>query len=940
MPVFGDLKELTIGASTGAVVIPNTERVGTYFLSGTATLLASYSLTADVSNVNTIGAVNKIHIYYLANITLNGNTVTIFGKQLTAEQAISGQLKIEATYNPRTATWTPIILEGFDTDYEGLTVTDMNTAGDTITLTSNSKQVQYFRTATPPTPLNLTGNYSVTSSGTFRDGQTFFLKYAGFLTLGGSTLTFMGVNIDVSQAAAGDTTVIAWYDLANTTFRTQLIGVPVSGGGGSGGTFAILPVLQTGTLYPAANAGDWFRITCALEEGRLGTNLPVPPNPLLEPPAVRVVYNDDVLYCMTTTAGGDTAAAGAAFYVESAPRPFVPVDNVAGTSNYRINATGNYASPNTINGVGTNRGNVFLGLGNSSGTSSIFNFIIGVSHQLRTALYNLVVGTTNYLFPTSSNNIVGGRVASITGSNNVTGGNTNTVLGSNCLVVGDNNDVTGSGASATVNSLVGGVGADVTISNGMYIGGSSSGGGRVQTVLHSLGGLVTAVSHPSQEFMILQTNEFVDSGNALLLGSSNMAWTFEARILVAQTAVGAAHTNTSAVGDWAEYVVCGVVERNSVGTTTLTKTKWLDHRNRWIPSTSPNSLCYRNRDTTGARPDMNLVQPSISIVSNKLTISFVFPGFAQAMTDAGANMTPRYAEYLAVGDINGGAALTINGIAATDSEMPNTVTTTLAPCTVATFRNPIVDIFDGSDADGTGYYGGIGIGATATAVTKTTSVASLGYNTHGSYTIGVVATMTFDAGNATGVCVMSGVNNVHIGNNVVVVTGGTYTGANGNYAVVFTGGFGAGAAGTATIVANVITSVSITNGGTGYHSGDVITITCPAGGETIAATFTYTLYEEVTSVTLGGLNNNYTSATLLTTVFVGAGLAQAVATAQLTPQKIDGAGTITVDKGGVGYGVRFPNVAVLDAGGVLFEDGNGGSFRASGNILISQIKYA
>lgn len=929
-------KTYTLSNLSPTVTIDILDGQQLYYVRGSGTLTTGWSI--GVSDVPTRPTYFKI--WYDGNATYSGgNAIAVINRILTQEQAISGKCIIEANYNFITSSWDVAVLEGFDTDYEGLAVVPMNPAGATVMLTSNSKQVQYFTGAAVP----LTGNYSVTWSGTFRDGQTFFLKYAGLFTLGTSTINFFGINIGAAQALLGNSTVIAWYDAANATFRTQLIGVPPSGGGGGTGAFATLPVSITGTLYPAANAGDSFRITTPSGIGRLGTNLPVPPNPFLTAPAVRIVYQNDVLYCLVTTAGGDTAAAGSSFYVESASRAMAPLDSTEGTTNYQINATNLNTSLGTINtvGIGTNTRNGFWGYGNSVSNGSVLNWIVGIGNSILGALYNLVTGSSHTLHIGSENNMVAGYFNDVTGDNNVVGGKNNVIAGSETVVAGAFHNGT------PVRSMIVGAGTDAKISNSIYLGGATSPGsfggfGAMQTQVTSLAGAVTAVSHPAVTPLTLAANIFSSTGDYLLLGSNSMLWSFEARIIVAQTAVGADHTNTSAVGDWAEYVVCGVAKRTG-GVTTLTETKWLDHRNRWIPATSPNALAYRNRVITGTRADMNLVQPSISINSNIIEISFVFPGFASLMTDQGANATPRYCVKLAAGDFDGGGLIPIGTGAAGCGIVPNTMTTTLAPVTTTVFRNPVVDIFDGSDSDGTGYYGGVGVGATASAIMDATSVASIGFYNYGSYAVGAAPTMTFNGGNAAqGVITMSGANNLHIGNNVVVVTGGTYTAANGSYPVVFAGGFGAGATGTATITAGAITAVSITNGGSGYHNGDVISINCPAGGETVAATFTYTLYESIVSMTIGGVNNNYTNLTDLTTTFplVGADLAPAIATAQLTPQDLGGAGSITVDTGGQGYGIRTPDVSIFDGGGTLYQDGNGGSFRASGHIIISQLKYA
>jgi hypothetical protein len=854
-------------------------------------------------------------------------TVSIFGNVLNSQQALSGNVIVDAIWDG--TSWLSWIVDAFIApNYEGFRTVPINLAGATVTITNADKQVQYFTGSGV-----LAGNYSVTFSGTFREGQTFYLKVPATLTIGASVLTFFGENINTTTAAGGNYTIIAWYDLLNTTFRTQLIASPPSAAGYNAPTDLAVPVI--GINYPAASAGDTFRLVCAGEEGRIGAIGTVLPYP--EPPTCKRVQNNQMMYCLTNTAGGNEAAAGTSFWIPDFPQAFMPIDitNTTGSSNYRLNIPGNPSSANTV-GAGTNVGNVFIGSGNAVSGSSIYNWIVGLSHSLVGALYNLVGGRQHTFGSGSTSNVGAGYLNHTTGDNNVSLGQQNTIIGDDNAIVGAFHN------GSTNRSMILGAGVQPSMSNTIYLGGStspvSSGGvGGIQSQLTPIGGSVTTVTHPSVDIITIGTNHFLGSGDSLLIpsGTNGTLWSFEARMIVVQTAVGADHPNTSTIGDAAEYVVTGVVRRSG-GASTLVWAKWLDHRNRWIPLTSPSPLCYRNIFVTdGTQADICLVRPTVAVTSNTLTFSFMFPGFAEQMTDNGAGTTPQFAEYLTNAEINGGAALTFGGVAATDSEMPNMI----IPTITTAFRNPVVDIFDGSDANGNGYYGGIGIGAEASAITDVTSVASLGYYNHGSYTIGVVATMTFDAGNATGVCVMSGVNDVHIGNNVVVVTGGTYTAANGNYAVVFAGGFGAGATGTATIVANVITAVSITNGGSGYHSGDVITITCPAGGETIAATFTYTLYEEVTSVTLGGANNNYTSATVLTTTFAGAGLAQAVATAQLTPNGVDNAGTITVNKGGVGYGLRFPTVAVFDGGGILYEDGNGGNFRASGHIIISQVKY-
>ena len=900
---------------------------------GTATL---FSGGYAVTTIGTPSGQTTYRFIYDAHVTYFGtNTVTFFGTALTAAQALKGGLLITCTWNMRTSAWIVIITDTSLGYNHGFATTNMNPAGDTIIITKDSKDVQYFISAAAP----LTGNYSVVFSGPFDEGQPFFFKYAGALTLGSSTLVIAGENIDAVQALAGNCTVLAWYDSATSTFKTQLIAAPTSSGSG---TRTALTVSFDGTLYPAASAGDSFVISTPTQGmGRLGTNLPVPANPYLEAPAVRIVFQNDVLYCRATTGGGDTAAAGASFYVEGAPRAMVPLDNTEGSTNYQINAPNPDPSVGSrnANGSGTNLGNGFWGYGNTVSGGSLFNWIVGKGHLLVGSIWNLVVGFAHITGAGSLYNGIVGYFNRVTGNQNFVGGQQNRHIGNDSAVVGSFHD---GGADRVV---VLGAGTEPEINNSIYLGGATSpasfgGPGGVQTQISKLAGAASTVIHPATSPLIVSTNLFASTKDKLIMNHNSMLWSFEAKVIVSQTGVGVAHANTSAVGDWAEFQVRGVARRVA-GVTTLVGAKWLDHRNRWIPVAAPNCLAYRDRSVTGARADIALVQPSISISNNEVQLSFVFPGSSELMTDQGSGRTPQFAMYVANGDINGGVALTFGGTSATDSELPNTITTTLAPLTTATFRNPVADAFDGSDANGNGYYGGIGLGAELSVVTKPTSVASIGYANHGSYNVGVTATATNLGGNAGPfTCVMSGAADTHIGNNVVVLTGGSYTAANGSYAIVFTGGAGSGAAGIATVVANVITAINITKGGSNYLSTDVVVITCPAAGETVAATFTVTLYEQINSITFGGANNIYDNTSDLVMNFAGAGFAQAIATAQITPQTIDGAGTITVDKGGVGYGLRFPTVAVLDAGGVLYEDGNGGSFRLSGQMTIQQLKYA
>ncbi len=932
MSVKTNINKITVLAAGVTKTITGTDPYEEYVVVGSATLAGN----VVINTAGTPPSPCKIRVMYKATLTTGAFSVSIFSNTLNNQQALSGNIIVDAIWDG--TAWYSWIVDTFVAlNYEGFRTVAVNLAGATVTITSDDKQVQYFTGSGV-----LAGNYSVTFSGTFREGQTFYLKVAATLTIGASALTFFGENINATTAAGGNYAIIAWYDLANTTFRTQLIAAPASAAGYNAPSDLAVPAI--GINYPAASAGDTFRLVCASEEGRIGAIGTVLPYP--EPPLCKRVQNNQMMYCVTNTAGGNEAAAGTAFWILDFPNVMMPMDttNATGSSNYRVNSPGHPSQANIV-GAGTNVGNGFWGFLNSISGSSIYNWLVGSGHSLIGAISNLAVGSGQSFAAGASRNIGTGSTNSYNGNNNLGGGQSNATVGTDSLIVGFDNEIAGLTADTSMRSLVAGAGAKADITNGLYLGSSASassygGAGAQQLMLFPLSGAISTVAHPALSTLSLAVTQGPATQDTLLLGFNSMAWQFEARVIVAQTAIGVTHTNTSAIGDWAEYIVAGVVKRNSAGTTTLTRVKWLDHRNRWVPLETPNAIVYRNRETTGARPDVNLIIPSIGITANILTITFQFPGFAEAMTDQGANTSPRFASYVAAGDVNGGAAVPINTPAATDGVIPNTITTTLAPLTVTTYRYPVVDIFDGNDTAGSGYYGGNGFGATATALTKATSVAGVSIYTNGSYDNGVTATITFSAGNATGVCVMSA-NTDHIGNNVGF-TAGDYTGVTaGNYPFTFAGGTGSGAAGFATIAGGVVTGTTITNGGSGYTTGDIVTLTIPTAlPVTTPAVFTPTLYLRVTSVTIGGVNNNYTSATNLGVTFAGAGIAQAVGDAYITPTQIDGAGTITIVSGGKNYGVSPVQIAVYDRGGIGYHNGNGGSFRASGNILISQIKYS
>jgi len=70
-------------------------------LTGTATLLNSMTVTANAP----VGGVGEFWVEYRANITTNGNTITIFGIQLSPEDALDGDMAVHALWDDDAIFW-------------------------------------------------------------------------------------------------------------------------------------------------------------------------------------------------------------------------------------------------------------------------------------------------------------------------------------------------------------------------------------------------------------------------------------------------------------------------------------------------------------------------------------------------------------------------------------------------------------------------------------------------------------------------------------------------------------------------------------------------------------------------------------------------------------------------------------------------------------------
>ncbi len=577
---------------------------------------------------------------------------------------------------------------------------------------------------------------------------------------------------------------------------------PALSGDSTFNLMTLSPDFVTGINYPASTIGDVYRI---LTPGWVGTTAAVEPGGSIR------VFKDDMLFCIANTAGGDQAAAGASFFVFSAPRAFVPDSTTNGDSNFILNTdslTDNNISGSTnsvvignLNSIVNSHTNLVLGVGDTvSGNTlntSNENLLSGQRLGLFTSNDNIVTGLLSVLVG-SNNNIVGGTqnsvlggdnniatgfnnslYASIQGDNNLISGTLNEIFGSSNLVTGENNEVITSVAATNLNSLVAGSGASNRIANGLVLGACNApnsfvGKGSFQSMIFPLAGTLDNVISPTDTPMVISTNAFA-AGVNLLTVPNNSIWYYDINLVVVQKTKGTRHTNTSAAGDTVGYEISGAVINNA-GTLTMLYQKYTNERGQQVNVTpSINTDPYVRRFikyNDGTQADLQIAKPSVMAAGTLLYIRMFFPGFQGVMPSSTVS-EPAY------GELAAGITLTGDGV---------TTGVIAAPAIgTSTYRNPAVDIYGGYQLQG-----GSGVGATATAQLTATTVANNAYICSGGtgYSNGnlvfssgaATGTYTTTAGVITGVTITSGGSYT----TVPTVTGFSNPGVNGNVTLYLT----------------------------------------------------------------------------------------------------------------------------------------------------------
>lgn len=181
--------------------------IGQYVLNGSDTLAASYTFAES----GTPFAGLTYIVDYNAQMTLNGNNITIFGRQLTQQEALK-KFQLVAIYDG-SAFQTFILPENSVTGrfYHGVTTTTVPSVGGTVTLNpALSKGFQVYNSGAGT--VTLSSNYTITAGGTPQEGDEFFVLWSGTVYPDGNTVTIFGETLTDSQVTNGDVLVHAVYN--------------------------------------------------------------------------------------------------------------------------------------------------------------------------------------------------------------------------------------------------------------------------------------------------------------------------------------------------------------------------------------------------------------------------------------------------------------------------------------------------------------------------------------------------------------------------------------------------------------------------------------------------------------------------------------------------------------------------------------------------------
>jgi hypothetical protein len=219
MPIFPIQYTRTLGTGGGTVNIDITDHITEYTYDGSGNLTSNWTIQPSATPTEPV----LVRIFYNCTFALNGNTITIFGETLNVQQAILGNVLVEAIYDLVAAKWIVVVKES-DSDLipevQGVTTTSVPFGSGTRTLVAGIDSVWQ----------EITGNVTLMASQVV-DGSSsagyFYVHYTGTCTPNTTeTLTIFGLTLTDSQLLLGNVLVFAYYDTINNVWRSQLISQP------------------------------------------------------------------------------------------------------------------------------------------------------------------------------------------------------------------------------------------------------------------------------------------------------------------------------------------------------------------------------------------------------------------------------------------------------------------------------------------------------------------------------------------------------------------------------------------------------------------------------------------------------------------------------------------------------------------------------------------
>lgn len=207
MPQLNSIETYTMTNAGAAVTWAVTDPTVRYILNGSATLAGSYTFAESGTPVS--GMVYIVD--YNAQMTLNGNNITIFGRQLTQEEALKKFTLVAVYENASFQTWILPEIGVTGRFYHGVTTTTVPSGGGTVSLNpATSKGFQVYNSGAGT--VTLTSDYTITTTGTPTEGDEFFVLWSGTVYPDGNTVTIFGETLTDSQVTNGDVLIHAVYN--------------------------------------------------------------------------------------------------------------------------------------------------------------------------------------------------------------------------------------------------------------------------------------------------------------------------------------------------------------------------------------------------------------------------------------------------------------------------------------------------------------------------------------------------------------------------------------------------------------------------------------------------------------------------------------------------------------------------------------------------------